>query len=397
MKKIILLLSTIIITFILTGCYDYNYINDSAMIGAIAFDKEGNDYVVTIQIFYMQPAASSSSSSMGPAQPSTFSGRGKSIDRALANTALVIPRKLSFSHIQLIIIQESLAKQGMINILDFIMRHYESRLQFPIIISKEPTAGEILKVQTVIESFPVIKINKSLTIANKEHGISNQMNYDELISQLLQDGINPALPSIKITDKWSEEGKIDNIQYIEPISKLEIDTLGVFKKDKLLGWLDYDETIGYNLATGRLKSAVISVPCNSTATKYSSVRILRNKASINVDIKKGKPKIKADLKLQVRVTELECHLGNDNKEIIDKMEKLVNTEVKRIVEKAIIASQQKFNSDILGIGDSIYRKNPKYWKKNKDNWDKIYPTIDYEVKVDTNITRVGILDKTIFK
>ena len=47
MKKLLILL---IIPFILSGCYDYNELNDLAIISGIGIDYENEEYIVTYEI-----------------------------------------------------------------------------------------------------------------------------------------------------------------------------------------------------------------------------------------------------------------------------------------------------------------------------------------------------------
>ena len=46
MKKIILIISL----FMLTGCYDYQEINDLAIISAIGVDYKDDEYIITLEV-----------------------------------------------------------------------------------------------------------------------------------------------------------------------------------------------------------------------------------------------------------------------------------------------------------------------------------------------------------
>lgn len=393
MKKILLLLPMLSI-FILTGCYDYSDINDRAMVGGVAFDKEGDEYIVSVQVMYMKQT--SSESPTGQIHPVTISGRGKSIRMALNNILLNEPRTLCFTQVQIVIVQEKIAKEGILSILDFFGRHYETREQFEILISKEPTAAELLKVETVLEPFPIYNILKRMQVTGKEHGATGSLKYDVFLSYLLKKNINPVLSGMTIEGDKSMANSEDNIKNIEPLSHLQLSGLGVFKSDKLLGWLDTSESIGYNFAVGKIKAGVIDFPCDDKGN-YASVQINKSKTSMKIDLKGDKPKVKIEIAPAARVAEINCDLGATNTTILKKMKQMTNKEIEKLVKKAIDTTQNKFNSDILGFGQLAYQKDPKYWKKNKDKWDQIYPTIEYEVKVNSTLIREGVFGKTIFE
>ncbi len=391
MKKTLLIFITTISIFILTGCYDYIDVNDRLFVGGVAFDKKDNEYIVSVQILYAQRGAADVAT--GQAQPTVYEGKGKTISLALADIANVAPKTLSLTHVQLLVIQEQIAKEGIKDILDYFLRHYESRNQFDIIISKEKTASEILKIYTAIESFPAFNIVGSLQNSMTIHGISNALLYDELISYILKEGIEPTLPGISIIGDAKEGGNQENIKNLSPKAQLRIEPLGVFKNDKLVGWLDKEESIGYNLLEGRVKTIAINFPCDDN-NNYMAIRLLRTNSSVNLKVKNNRPTANITFSAEVRLSEITCDLEINKS--IDYIEKLVNKEITRLIEKAIYAAQKKHNSDILGFGNKIYQSNLSYWRKNEKKWDKIFPTIDSNIKVKTTLIRRGLLDKTIY-
>lgn len=391
MKKIILLIPLLLSLFV-TGCYDYEEINTRAMVIGVAFDKEGDEYVVSVQVLYIDPQAEARQT--GTTQPTVYTGRGKSIDGALSQISLISPKYLAFTHVQLIVIQEKIAKDGIMEVFDFFMRHYESRQQFFVLISREETAKDILMIYTVLESFSTFNIIKSIDIKHINHGLSNAITYDNLLSTIIKDGIHPLVPGIEIIGDKEKGKKREVTEEMEPSAQLKLSTLSVFKNDKLIGWLNKEETWGYNFAMGNIKERILEYPCDDR--NYSASLITKVKPSKKVEIYGDKITANITVNISGRISEVNCDFYLDKPESIDLLSDKASKEVKRLINTTINKSK-KLNTDIFGVERMIYQTNYKYWKKIKDKWDEIYPKVEFKVKVNTRLLRRGLLDDTIFK
>lgn len=391
MKKIILLIPLLLSLFV-TGCYDYEEINTRAMVIGVAFDKEGDEYVVSVQVLYIDPQAEARET--GTTQPTVYTGRGKSIDGALSQISLISPKYLAFTHVQLIVIQEKIAKDGIMEVFDFFMRHYESRQQFFVLISREETAKDILMIYTVLESFSTFNIIKSIDIKHINHGLSNAITYDNLLSTIIKDGIHPLVPGIEIIGDKEKGKKREVTEEMEPSAQLKLSTLSVFKNDKLIGWLNKEETWGYNFAMGNIKERILEYPCDDR--NYSASLITKVKPSKKVEIYGDKITANITVNISGRISEVNCDFYLDKPESIDLLSDKASKEVERLINTTINKSK-KLNTDIFGVERMIYQTNYKYWKKIKDKWDEIYPKVEFKVKVNTRLLRRGLLDDTIFK
>ena len=54
MKKIFISM-VILISFLLSGCYDYRELNTLAIVSGLAIDKENEDFVITVQVIGINP------------------------------------------------------------------------------------------------------------------------------------------------------------------------------------------------------------------------------------------------------------------------------------------------------------------------------------------------------
>jgi spore germination protein KC len=55
--------------------------------------------------------------------------------------------------------------------------------------------------------------------------------------------------------------------------------------------------------------------------------------------------------------------------------------------------QGEFGSDIFGFGNMIYRKDPKLWKKLREDWSETFSGLSVEVSSKIEIVTTSWLEK----
>ena len=99
MKKIILIL----IIFLLTGCYDYNELNDLEIISSIIVDYKDNEYKVHLEVV--------NTNENGEHGSYFLSGSGKNLESALNNVYFQSAQTPFYSKLNAFIISDSLAEK----------------------------------------------------------------------------------------------------------------------------------------------------------------------------------------------------------------------------------------------------------------------------------------------
>ena len=149
MKNKLLLL--IIPVLLLTGCYNYNELNELALCTGMAIDYEDDKYVVTYMIARSEQTNQDNNTST--ASTTTYEGKGKNISEAIQEINRICPKKTYIGHLNVIVISEDLAKKGLQNMLDYLLREPESRKTFFLILARNVKASDTLKILSPLESF----------------------------------------------------------------------------------------------------------------------------------------------------------------------------------------------------------------------------------------------------
>lgn len=380
MKKFVLIIITLFILLISSGCYNYKEINDMAIVSSIGIDKDNkNDkYIVSAQIMNSKESENSEDS-----QITVYTKEGDTVHEALRNITLKSPRKLYGNHLSKIVLSEEVAKEGIDNILDTFNRVTEVRNEFIITIVKEDKASDVLKVLTTTESIPAEYVKLSLKIADKTSGLTYATKLDEFISLYLKKGIDPVVPVLKIDKKEKKGTTINNITTTNPISKIVIEDLAVTNKGKLETYLKNEEVIGYNFLRNQIQKMIIPVKCDDE-NNYASISILKNKTKSSAEKKDNKYIINFNINSEAIITEYNCRKDLTDEKVIKKLEKDTEKKIKRYIKKSL-NKQKETKGKFLGLERIIYLDYPKY--KNEDY------SVKYNVNV--NLVRKGEIRNSI--
>lgn len=380
MKKFVLIIITLFILLISSGCYNYKEINDMAIVSSIGIDKDNkNDkYIVSAQIMNSKESEDSEDS-----QITVYTKEGDTVHEALRNITLKSPRKLYGNHLSKIVLSEEVAKEGIDNILDIFNRITEVRNEFIITVVKDNKASDVLKVLTSTETIPAEYVKLSLKIADETSGLTYTTKLDEFISLYLKKGIDPVVPVLKIDKKSKKGTTIDNITTTDPMSKIVIENLAVTNKGKLETYLKSEEVIGYNFLRNQIQKMIIPVKCDDK-NNYASIAILKNKTKSNTSKKDNKYIINFDINSEAIITEYNCESNLKNEKVIEKLEKDTEKKINRYIKKSL-DKQKETKGKFLGLERLIYLDYPKY--KNEDY------SVKYNVKV--NLVRKGEIRNSI--
>ena len=372
MKKVILIF---IFLFLLGGCYDYKELNDYAIVTGIAIDKNNDKYEVSVLISNSSKASSDAESKESDVV--VYSGHGDTIFGAFKDIGLISPKEIYIGSFSILLINEEVAKEGINDVLDVFLRYPNSRKSFYLTIVKKDKAKDVLKIMTPLANFPSQNISNNLASSTSLQGTINKVSFNELLSILVQDGIDPTINSIKIVGKKKEGFSQSNLETAEPKTNIKLSNLAIFKNYKLVDYASYEESLGINFINKNMKDAYLKIKYKDGYVVIDTTNV---KSNIKIKLKNNKPKININIKGEARITESTGNIKLDEYKSIEKLQKLSNKKIKKIINKAI--SKAKDNeADIFGFGLKFYHKYPKYFEKNKKNWDTIFKELEINTDV----------------
>jgi spore germination protein KC len=384
MKKKILFL--IVLCLFLTGCWDKQELNELAIVMALGVDKVEDEYLVSVQVV-VPGEVSSTKGGTGRSPVTLLQAKGETINEAIRKLATVSPRKMYLGHLQIVVIGEPLAEEGIASLLDFLSRYWETRADFYLMIARDNNAEKILNVQTTIESIPANHIFDMLHTAERRLASASAMTFADLIIDTEREGKEGVLTGIYVLGEQESGSSKQNVESITPSAHTKIDGVAVFKEDKLLGWLTENESRAYNAVVNDIKTSIGTVSCPKGGKV--SIDISNFNSKLKSMIVNGKPEIEVDIKISGNLGDVDCNIDISKEKTIKMLEKLYEEEVEKDIIHTIKVVQDEFGSDIFGFGANIHQNNPTEWNKIKNNWDAGFSELPVNVKVKAEIRHSG--------
>lgn len=386
MKKIIL----IIILFTLTGCWNYKELNSLAIATGFAVDIVDNEYEVTVLISNAQKE--SSSDSKGSASAAVYKGKGKTIFEAIKDASLSISKEIYVGHIEVLVLSEEIAKTKALEVIDFFFRYPYTRNQFLLVIAENTKAGDTFEITTPLETYPSQNISKNLEITDKLQGYVYTVTFNDFVKMIIEEGINPTLPTISIEGSVEEGNKEDNIKQNKPNTYLKLGTMAIFKGSNLVGIGTKDQTKGINFINDQITTTLIT---SQYENSNIVVEINDSSTKVEVDLNKEIPKFKIKIDTIGTITEVTNKVKIEEPELIDKIKKLSEEEIKRICNDGINYAKE-MKTDVFGFGNIIYKKDNDFWKKIKENWNnEMFQKVEVELEINLDLKTKGSIDSTI--
>jgi spore germination protein KC len=383
MRKLVALL---FILMLIPGCSNYSELNQLGLIIAMGIDVPqniDNGYRVTFQV--INPSQLSPTGVATGIPVSNYTVEAETLVDAYRSASVIIPRDNDVSHLSLVVISEELARKGMNLVFDAFERGKQAKSTFPVFIAKGTSAENVLGVVEPLESNPTKSVRSTSENNQKFYGISKTTPLHEVIATLSSEGKDLLLPGIKLNKKLTSKNQTNNLNNIKP-SVIEVSGLAIFKKDKLVGWFDGEMARNANLILSELDTTSFPIPCEK---KSMTLITKRSKGTLKT-LLKPIPTLQVNIALNTEISEVNCNKDLTNTKVLKNIEKDLEKEIIRLVQRTIQISQS-WGTDVFGFGTKLSKENPSYWKKHKKEWNTIFSKAKVEVNVKASINDSGLV------
>lgn len=370
---------------LMAGCGTKADIEKLSIVQAMGIDiTPDGKYLVSLQILKVQKQSGGMGGQKGgtekiPADVEFISIPGETIYSALDNSSTELSKKYILSHTQVVVISEEAARSGVATIIDAGIRSQQFRVNTPLLITREK-AAKIISAVISEDSIPANTI-KNILDQQSRFGYSPVITYLDFANTLASKTASPIAGAI-------------NLQRTEHGDRFKIAGTAVFNKDKLIGYMDAEETRGIQWIKGKVKdgSIVISTPGEGNIT----VRITHVSSKIKPVMLNNKPVIQGTVNLEGYIREMTGNLDPMKKpELLKELDEIQNEAIKKEIDKALHIAQKTFQADIFEFGEMIHQDYPDEWRSLEKNWSEIFPELVVEITVNSQIERPGVISKPL--
>ncbi|HHU63597.1 MAG TPA: Ger(x)C family spore germination protein [Clostridiales bacterium] len=366
--KFIKVLVIVISLTLLTGCWDRHELDELLIPYVIGIDIcEDNPKLVSVAI---------SSPSIDETEKPfiTMIDQGISIQDALYNLQTKLYRRMGLGHVQVILIGEETAKEGISVFLDTFTRNADVRGCLKVAVVKGRASDFINNAD--VKQHPYLGIFLSGILEGmKRDNISVDMTLAEFYRYLLADGREPILPYLNLSP--------DKQQIIARQT-------AVFLDDRMVGILNRNQSMALMILKGNMGNQRIAVefPRKSPGGFHYATVLEESRHRVKV-----MPQINGDIvnfKVDVDMTmEIIEHTPSEATVIpprLDELEHAIEKEYKERMEN-VISKLQGYKTDAAGFGEYVRVKYPHFF--NKEKWQEDFSKAKFDISVNINIIRPG--------
>ena len=375
LAKFLAVLLALLPAVLFSGCWDYREVENLSVVGGLAVDKGQNGYRYHLTFECMKMTGDLKS---GGVQPLIIETDGNTIFDAVRTALNESDRKLYFSHMKVLILSSDIAKEGILPVLDWFNRDAEPRISLQILISKEKTAGEILKLKPEANQLTSFQMSQALLEATSYSAGVNQVRLFEVYNVLnSQDATSLALPGIET----KKEGDI---------SVPQLAGNAVFSGDRLIGWLNKESSKFLMFILGKVHGGLLLTGVHPNDSSVS-LEIMTCKTSVKPVISGKTITMKIDVDINAAYAEQNTRQNFLDIYPLKTFETSASQTLKNGIENVIDLAQQQYSADIFGFGEKVYQDDPKVWNSLRADWNKTFPSVKYEVTAEVAIRNTATL------
>lgn len=368
---------------LLSGCYNYRELNELGITTAVSIDYKDNNFYVIAEVINPIKQQDASSSNNSPFV--NYNSSSSSLQDAFRKVVLESPRQLYAAQLEIIVLSEEVVNNHLEEVLEYFARDPESRTEIKIIVAKSEDSTKAITLQTLLTSLSSSNIIKSLDLQSKVLGMAYPVTLNELLNMYIDPYLEVVLPSMTLYGNYEIGDEKENITTSSPKAIVKIDGSTITKDNKILGYLDLEESKILNLINGKLKETIIKMNYYDGYIIFEPNRI---KVSRELDIKNNI--IKINISGYSKTKEIQSNINVKDPKEVEKLNKALNMELEKKITDTFNSIREKYSTDVFGFQELYYRTNYKYFKENCTNWyEDIYPKIKLEVKANVRLYEKG--------
>ncbi len=350
MKKVLAII--ILIPLLFCSCRESEQIDELSFVKILAIDKTQEGLIVTAGI---EVPTSKKEEKPGS---ELISVTCQTLSQGLNLIESATDKKIFYGQVSCVLLGEKMAKSGIIDTVDYLVRSDELRFDIPVVVVQEKQAKEVIESNKDSETHISERIEKTLE-SSYSTSTSGAIELSTLV-EMLEDPYRSAyLPYITMEEKGD----------------FAVEGYCVFNKDQLIAYADKEQSLGINFLNSTVENCLYIAKIDE---KLISLKISGFRSQIKLN--KGVFEIK--MKFKSEVVQADSDIRLFDKELNKKIIETQNAWAKEICINTMNFLKEK-GCDVATFGDTFHNKDPKEAEKYMDNWSSVFPKITYNISVES--------------
>lgn len=368
---------------LLGGCWDRTELNDLAIVTALAFDQAENGLIrTTVQVVVPQnqgggPTGTGSGGGQSGKRTTVRSAAGFDAADALSKLQRLSPRRLFWGQCKVFIFSEKVARSGIHDHLDFLLRFPKIRERAYMYVSKGGAAE-------ALDLFPLIERSTSEVLRElNDLQIGMRVTLQQLSAMLTGDARASGLPLVQILPKGRTSEPYQTVPYIFGTA--------VFKEDKMVGEISERITRGVLWLRDEIGEHTVDFGIPGKEGRIA-LKPINAKIRLVPSIRNGEWMMTVKVRTEGDIIQNGTDLNPMHPDVVATLDKAFGQEVHRRIRMALQEAQHRLKADIFGFAKEFHRNYPKEWEKVKDRWEQQFPEIKVKTEIEAHIQRPGSIN-----
>jgi spore germination protein KC len=364
------LLTALLVTLVLplSGCWDGVELQKRAIVLLIGIDPADRDSVkVSMQLALPYKLGRIAKGEAGTdKQTATISQEGASVAEALHKIQSAVDRRLFFGHLQAVVINQRLAQQGVMPVLNPLVQARIVPRNAWLFISSI-AAEQLTKIDPEADPIPSSYLANFFT-----NEILLDRPYEGTVGGFHQRLVTPGVEPFAF---WISGEGTSSVPRIEGIA--------VFQRDRLVGTLPHDLFVGWSFVENQFSKTYINFPCPAGDGQFPV-----NVTSVRSDVRlqpatTGRPAVQIRIHLVGDVEGGVC-ARVESQARLQALEHAAAQQVQTLALQSIRTCEQRWGADIFGLGLTLYRQYPRQWPGDQ-RWRNLFRKLKVDVRASARL------------
>jgi len=362
---------------VLTGCVERRVFERIGLVVALGYDKGTGSRLSGTSVMYTLDKESGHRATILSNQAYTTKKLREDQNRKSS-------KKLMLGQLRVVLYEEAIARDGLIDLVDSLIRDPSIGTKIYLGVSTEKTADLLQYPYKSISN-----IGTYLYDTIKQNVLEGQIispTLHEFLRDYYSAGKDPILPV-----------------FIRKGETIASEQTALFQSDKVVGMLSNSDAAYLKLIRNRFKAGTFELKLDKKKLEpylsennedrrehiHTVVRIVHSKKKIRIT-DRGKPAYDLNMKLKFILEEISAGINLTEPEVIRTIEKLVTEEFTKKTE-SVLAKMIELKTDPVGFGE-IYRQSLRGSTLTKSDWHDKMSSMSVDVHLNMELLRTGVVE-----
>ena len=393
-----------------SGCWSSKEVEDLALVTLVGMDLriENGQEIWKASALVLCPQSQTQGEQAGQeSRERYYEGEGPTPQTAILAYSRAMSRTPFYGYISGYIIGETVAQENLIHFVESASRYWQTRPRNVYFLARGQ-ASEVLKAGGSLDNRLSIELTEftdhRATATGRSIGVY-RYEFEKWLASKDRDAVLGVIQTVPASEASYKPGKDqgeeaqggnesgskqNNSASSEESNSTQenlVEGIGVFRDDKLVGYLNREETEGCLLISRQITKGEMAIAVEHDNQLFTYF-LFKSKSKIKPLVNNGRISYQVIIQTAGGVNDQPGFtLGVKE---IRELETAVGEQLKAKA-LAAIEKAKEYDSDFLGFSQALHRSKPKVWKSFGSNWRQAFTTADIEVIVKAQITKTGKL------